>query len=289
VRDQIEGLDPEADFQRICFLSASYDFPWDVEQSLSLAFFKTYGVPTISELLDRTGEFRERAQKRYDDTKLILAEMSEHGLDSERGREANRRMNQMHARFPIQNDDYIYVLSTIVLEPIRWNRRWGWRKYTDTELHAQLAYMREMARRMNISDMPPTLESLEEWSRAYEAANFRFTESNRRVADYTLDLFLSWFPRPSRPLVRRAMLAILDDALLDAFGYERPGGVARTLVDFALRTRAIVIRFLPRRRSPHLVTRERMRSYPHGYVLTDLGAADVKRDAKDANAEKPVD
>ena len=275
VRDQIEGLDPATDFQRICFLSASYDFPWDVEQSLSLAFFKTYGIPTISSLLDRTGEFRERAQKRYDDTKLILAEMSEHGLDSERGREANRRMNQMHVRFPIQNDDYIYVLSTIVLEPIRWNRRWGWRKYTDKELQAQLAYMREMARRMNIRDLPPTLESLDKWSRAYEAAKFRFTESNRRVADYTLYLFLSWFPRPARPLVRRAMLAILDDALLDAFGYERPGKAARTLVDLALRMRAIVIRFLPRRRSPHLVTRERMRSYPHGYVLADLGVADM--------------
>jgi mpaB/rubber oxygenase-like protein len=276
VLDEIERLDPEKDFQRICYLSTNYDFPWDVEQSLSLAFFKTYGIPTISELLDRTGEFRERAQKRYDDTKLILAEMFDHGIDGERGREANRRMNQMHGRFPIQNDDYIYVMSTIVLEPIRWNRRWGWRKYTDKELHAQLVYTGEMARRMGIRDVPPTLDSLEEWSRAYEAANLRFTESNRRVADYTLNLFLSWFPRPARPLVRRAMLAILDDALLDAFGYERPGKVARTVVDRALRTRAFVIRLLPRRRSPHLVTGEQMRSYPHGYRLSDLGVAEVR-------------
>jgi len=276
VLDEIEGLDPERDFQRICYLSTNYDFPWDVEQSLSLAFFKTYGIPTISELLDRTGEFRERAQKRYDDTKLILAEMFDHGIDSERGREANRRMNQMHGRFPIKNDDYIYVMSTIVLEPIRWNRRWGWRKYTDKESQAQLAYMGEMARRMDIRDVPPTLDSLEKWSRAYEAANLRFTESNRRVADYTLDLFLSWFPGPARPLVRRAMLAILDDALLEAFGYERPGKAARTLVDRALRTRAFVIRLLPRRRSPHLVTGEQMRSYPHGYRLSDLGVAELR-------------
>jgi hypothetical protein len=276
VLDEIERLDPEKDFQRICYLSTNYDFPWDVEQSLSLAFFKTYGIPTISELLDRTGEFRDRAQKRYDDTKLVLAEMFDHGMDSQRGREANRRMNQMHGRFPIQNDDYIYVMSTIFLEPIRWNRRWGWRKYTDKESQAQLTYMREMARRMNIRDVPSTLNSFEEWSRAYEAANFRFTESNRRVADYTLNLFLSWFSGPVRPLVRRAMLAILDDALLEAFGYDRPGKAARTLVDLALRMRAFLIRFLPRRRSPHLVTRERMRSYPHGYRLSDLGLAEPR-------------
>src|SRR5579864_2867917 len=59
VLDEIERLDPEKDFQRICYLSTNYDFPWDVEQSLSLAFFKTYGIPTISELLDHTGEFRD--------------------------------------------------------------------------------------------------------------------------------------------------------------------------------------------------------------------------------------
>ena len=95
---EIEALDARKDFGRICFLSTNFDFPWDVEQSLSLAFFKTYGIPTISALLDQTGEFMKRAQKRYDDTKLILAEMFDSGLDSERGREANRRMNRMHAR-----------------------------------------------------------------------------------------------------------------------------------------------------------------------------------------------
>jgi ER-bound oxygenase mpaB/B'/Rubber oxygenase, catalytic domain len=273
--DEIESLDPAVDFQRICFLSTNYDFPWDVEQSLSLAFFKTYGIPTISKLLDETGEFRERAQKRYDDTKLILAEMFDNGLDSERGREANRRMNRMHGRFSIKNDDYLYVLSTIVLEPIRWNRRWGWRKYSVKESRAQLEYMREMANRMNIRDVPPSLEELERWSAAYEADNLRFTESNRRVADYTLELYLSWYPPPLRPLVRQVALALLDDSLLRAFGYHRPLWPMRRLVDLTMRARALVVRFLPRRRKPRLVTEERTRSYPRAYKLSDLGVGDM--------------
>lgn len=270
----IGSLEPDRDYQRICFLSTSYDFPWDVEQALSLAFFKTCGVPAMSALLEQTGEFRDRAQKRYDDTKLILAEMFEHGLDSERGREATRRLNRMHGRFPISNDDFIYVWSVILLEPIRWNRRWGWRRYTQKEIDAQLVYAHELARRMAIRDVPASIDETDRWSRAYETANFRFAESNRRVADYTLNLYLSWYPGFMRQLVRAATLALLKDELLVAFGYRPPPGWARTLVDAALRMRAFALRFFPRRRTPHLVTRERMRSYPNGYSLRDLGVSD---------------
>ncbi len=272
---EIDSLDPNRDYQRICFLSTNHDFPWDVEQSLSLAFFKTYGVPTISALLDQTGEFREHAQKRYDDTKLILAEMLDHGIDSERGRDANRRLNQMHGRYAISNDDYLYVWSVILLEPLRWNRRWGWRRYTHKEIDAQLVYAHELARRMNIRDAPATIDAVDRWSRAYEAANFRFAETNRRVADYTLTLYLSWYPRVLRPLVRVATLALLEDELLAAFGYGRPPRWAVASFDAALRLRAFALRFFPRRRTPRLVTKEPMRSYPNGYALTDVGVADL--------------
>ena len=268
---EIDLLDPKKDFGRICFLSTNYDFPWDVEQSLSLAFFKTYGIPTISALLDETGEFRKRPQKRYDDTKLILAEMVDSGLDSERGREANRRMNRMHARYSISNDDYLYVLSTIVLEPIRWNRRWGWRRYSERELQAELQYTRHLARRMHIRDVPASLEEFERWSRGYEAAELRHTDSNRRVADYTLNLYLSWYPRALQPLVRQAMLALLDDPLLDAFGYDHPPEVLRRMLDLALRLRAQALRFFPRRSVPRLISQSRTRTYPGGHALTDLG------------------
>ncbi len=271
---EIATLDPDRDAGRICFLSTNLDFPWDVEQSLSLAFFKTYAIPSISSLLDATGEFRQRAQKRYDDTKLILAEMLDHGLDSERGREANRRMNRMHGRYDIGNEDYLYVLSTLVLEPIRWNRRWGWRRYTEKESHAQLAYMRQLARRMNIHDVPETLDALEKWSVGYESAHARYAESNRVVADQTLELFRSWSPRVLQPAVRPVVLAFLDDSLLEAFGYPRPPGWLRRGVDVALRLRAFALRWLPRRRRPRLVSRSRTRTYPAGHDLTALGVAE---------------
>ena len=66
---------------------------------------------------------------------------------------------------------------------------------------------------------------------AYERAHFRFTESNRAMAHDTLNLFLSWYPKPLGRFIRPAILAVLDDPLLDAFGYEHSPGWVRSLVD----------------------------------------------------------
>jgi mpaB/rubber oxygenase-like protein len=273
VVEEIERLDPERDFERISFLSTNHDFPWDVEQALSLAFFKTYGIPTISELLDQTGEFRERAQKRYDDTELILAEILDNGIDSTRGKEATRRMNRMHGRFPIRNDDYLYVLATFVLVPLRWNRKYGWRRYTKQEELATLNYWQALGRRMNIRDIPASIEKLEAWSDEFERANLRFSESSRHVADDTLGLFLSWYPAPLRRVLRPVVLSLLEDDLLDAFGYRHPPAWLRRGLDLALRARAPIVARLPRRTRPHLITQSRHRGYPGGYGLEELGVS----------------
>ena len=73
VLDEIKTLDTEKDHERIVFLSTRVDFPFDTTRALELALFRTYCVPSISALLDRTGEFRERPQRRYDDTELLSA------------------------------------------------------------------------------------------------------------------------------------------------------------------------------------------------------------------------
>jgi len=55
---------------------------------------------------------------------------------------------------------------------------------------------------------------------------------------------------------------------------ERPARWVVASVDAALRGRAFALRFFPRRRSPRLVTQERMRSYPYGYPLGVVGVAE---------------
>jgi len=268
---EIERLDPERDHQRIVHLSFGYDFPWDAVRSLEIALFRTYCVPTISALLDRTGEFRERAQQRYDDTSLIVAELCKWGYDSGRGKEALERMNWAHSHFKIANDDFLYVLSTFIYEPIRWIDAFGWRATSRNERLGYYFFWRAVGTRMGITNIPPTYGAFEAWSRAYELAQFRFAETNRHIGTATRDLFASWFPRLFTPIVRYSIYAMLDEASLAAFGFPKPLPASRPLLRAALQLRGRVVRSLPPRRQPHFFTDDRNRTYPRGYHISELG------------------
>jgi len=271
ILDEIRRLDPERDDQRIVFLSTCYDFPFDTTRALEFALFRTFAVPSISALLDRTGEFQNRAQKRYDDTDIIVSELMERGYDSDRGKRALRRMNQLHGRFAIANDDFLYVLSTFIYEPIRWNARFGWRPLCEHERLGYFHFWRAVGHRMNIRDIPADYDEFERFNREYERKHFRYTESNARVGSATRELFVGWTPRPFAPLVRRVIYALLDDPLLDAFGFPRPSRLTRQLVEASLRLRARVLRWLPARRRPRLRTETRHPTYPDSYTIERLG------------------
>jgi len=268
---EIQKLDPEKDDQRIVFLSSRYDFPFDTTRALEFALFRTFCVPSISALLDRTAEFRNRAQKRYDDTDLIVSELMEWGYDSERGKRALRRLNQLHGRFAIANEDFLYVLSTFIYEPIRWNERFGWRLMCDEERLGYFRFWRQVGRRMNIREIPADYGAFERFNREYEAQHYRYTESNERIGAATRELFVGWFPRFLTPLVRSAIHALLDDSLIAAFGFPRPSPLMRRLVPGALRLRGRLAGLLPARPGPQLRTEMGHPTYPDGYVIERLG------------------
>ena len=182
--DEIEQLDPVRDCRRIVFIDTFLEFPFDTTRALELAFYlKTFAVPTIAELLDSTGEFVLRGQKRYDDTDILISAFSEDGWDGEVGKRAIRRLNQIHGRFPISNDDYVYVLSALVLEPLRFNERFGWRRKTETERVAQFEFWREIGRRMAIREIPETLEEIDESDPRLRRSRYARTDAGVRLGE----------------------------------------------------------------------------------------------------------
>jgi len=271
--EEILRLDPIADHERIVYLDTCYEFPFDTTRSLELALFRTFAVPSIGGLLDSTREFGARAQKRYDDTDLILSTIAEAGYSSELGKRAIRRMNRIHGRFEIANDDFLYVLSTFVYEPIRWNVRFGWRPLVEQERLASFHFWRAVGARMAIEEIPDDFGEFERFNVAYERANFQRTEAGMRVGRATRSMFLAWFPLVPERIGAPAIHALLDEPLLEAFGFPRPPRLLRRATTAALRARARVVALLPPRRRPRLRTRLRHRSYPSGYGLETLGPA----------------
>ncbi|MEQ6902240.1 oxygenase MpaB family protein [Nocardioides sp. YIM 152588] len=271
-RDRNEALDPETDFVEIYQNLALYEFTWDITQALSFALFRTYAVPSIGRLLHETQQFEQACQKRYDDTSLLLEAPFVHGFDSEEGRTALRRVNQMHKMYDISNDDMRYVLSTFVVVPKRWLDDYGWRTLTPTELRASVNYYRTLGRHMGITDVPETYEGFEALLDGYEAEHFAYDEGGRKVADATLDLMTTFYPRGVRKPVEVFSRALMDDPLLEAFRYDAPHPTITRLSRGAMRLRARLLRHTPSNRKPtYTADLPRIKSYPGGYALADLG------------------
>jgi ER-bound oxygenase mpaB/B'/Rubber oxygenase, catalytic domain len=267
---EILTLDPVRDHQRITFLTCRCDFPFDTTRALEFALFRTFCVPSIGALLDRTGEFGQRSQRRYDDTDLIISEIMEHGYDSDRGSRAIARMNSIHGRFKISNADFLYVLSTFVFEPIRWFQRFGWRPLSPAEPTALFHFWREVGARMHIADIPPGADDFERYNRDYERTHFRPNPGSQRVAAATTRMFAGW-AGPLRGIVPPIIAALMDDPLRCALELPAPSPALRSTVAAALRIRGHLGHLLSPRSRPELRTAGRHRSYPCGYKIENLG------------------
>lgn len=267
----IQQLDPKRDTCEICRQLAGYEFPWDITRALEIALFRTFCVPSISALLDRTAEFHHRPQKRYDDTGVMVSLILKWGYDTPRGQAVIQRMNRIHGHFPIRNEDFVYVLSTFIYEPIKWIERFGWRSLTPLEKEALFQFWLTVGQHMEIQSIPNTYEAFAQYNQEYEREYFRYNTSNQRVGESTLQLFLSWFPAPLRPIIRPFVYAMMDDSILQAFGFPMPQQWQRQFLEQVLRSRGRLLRYVPPHQTPNFYSDEPQRSYPQGYGLLDLG------------------
>lgn len=272
IEDEINRLDPVPDHQRIVHLLTCYEFPFDMVRSLELALFHTYASPSVSGLLERTGEFSRRGQKRYDDTSILIAQFMQAGYDSDLGQRAISQMNRIHGSYRIPNEDFLFVLATFIFYPIDWMDKYGWRKLKLNEQQAIFLFFRAVGIRMNLQDMPATLEDFKQFTEGYENRHFRFVPSNRVIADATVKIVENWFPNFLRPAVEPAFVALISDKLRQAFGYQRPAGWFCSMVNGSLQVRKWFLRYITFKKYPTNVANTHWRTYPtKEFSLETLG------------------
>ncbi|GAA4379890.1 oxygenase MpaB family protein [Nocardioides caricicola] len=271
-----DSLDPATDYVEISRNIVMHEFPWDMNQALSFALFRTYAVPGIGRLLHDTGEFTGDVQKRYDDTALLLEPPTRVGFEHPEAKAAIRRINAMHRAYDIPNDQFRYVLSTFVVVPKRWMDDYGKRPFTANEVEASVQYYRTLGRHMGIKDVPETYAEFEELMDSYEAEHFAYDEGARRVADSTLALMQTFYAKPLRKPAGLFARALMDQPLREAFRYDAPPVAVQRLSRAALRARGVVLRAFPPRREPKQIEDiSWIRSYPNGYDIEQLGTFPV--------------
>lgn len=264
IRAEIAALDAQRDCQRIVYLLSCYEFPFDTTRALEVALFHTYGSQSVATLLDRTGQFQRRGQKRYDDTNILIALFMEAGWEGGEGARALARMNQIHGRFRIPNEDFLFVLWTFMDFPIQWMRDFGWRAFTPHEEAAWFHYWLGIGQRMGLQDLPATKPAFDAWVDAYEQVQMQPNEASARVARATVAVMQGWLPRPLRFAVLPAAACLVRPRLRVAARIPEPPGWLNAALRAVLTLRAWVKRGVSVERYPTLLAGKFLRTYPQG-------------------------
>ncbi|OBT64848.1 hypothetical protein VE03_06445 [Pseudogymnoascus sp. 23342-1-I1] len=240
---------------------AQLEFPIIFKISLQFALFKTYGIPTISDLLVATRMFStpETASKRYEDTSVLIGEYLAHDPREERALKAIARMNYLHSPYvksgKISNDDLLYTLSVFVSEPISWVGRFEWRRLTDLEICALATFWKSIGDAMEIDyagrlkrstwkDGIEFYEDLAEWAQLYEAKYMVPVASNKKTADELVPLLLFYVPRPLVPFSTQVIGVLMGERLRWAMMYPEPSLVVYAITYTILFLRRFVLRYL---------------------------------------------
>ncbi|OWY64187.1 hypothetical protein B7486_48650 [cyanobacterium TDX16] len=273
---KIEQMDTVRDHSQIVKIMVSYEFPWDFQRSyVEMVFVRFFAGTRMVGLVHGRGYAQAHPQRRYDDTSIMLFEMIKYGYDSVQRRVCIERMNYIHGHFLICHEDFAYITASLILEPIYWNKRFGWRLMSEKEKQAWLYFWLEIGKRMQIQNLPKSLEEMETFKLEYETQLVRKSQATQELGKTFVDLVSGWFPLVPTPIVGLFLRCLLDDPSLKAFEIKAPPVVLKNLVEFCLRSRASLLSFLPERLDSGLFVDRPSRSYPTGnYDLTKIGPPD---------------
>ncbi|SEQ69824.1 oxygenase MpaB family protein [Arthrobacter sp. OV608] len=266
-----------------------YDLAADMELGFFLSYYRNFAIPSIAATLHANGEIQERPMKRSYDTAIVIYELISNGLDSDRGRQLVTLLNQVHRHVPGSKDDFLYVLLTLLVVPIRWCQQHAWRPPTSAELAAASRLFGELGSGMNIAGMPATYTEAERFFDSYESTHVAQSAEGRDLMDATVQVFRNRLPLPLRPFAGRIISAMLeDDRLVDALGLPRSGWVSRAAFGGGLRIRNTFHRRRPLQQKPHFTPGKSGSSlYPDGYSLSQIGPINVPRPQNGKSNELP--
>jgi hypothetical protein len=254
-----------------------FDLAEDMKFGFFLAYYRNFAIPSGSATLVRNGEIPARPMKRSIDTGLVIYELIACGLDSERGRHMTALLNRVHRHVPGSQEDFLYVLMSLLVVPIRWTERYGWRKPTQSERDAAARFFRELGTRIHIADIPVTFEAAGEFFDDYERRRMAPSSAGRTLMAATVQVFQSMQPKLLHPVTERMIATMLDDAqLVAALGLPRSTWWSRLALYAGLRVRNAIRRRTPLSTVPSFMPGQPAPpTYAEGYDLAEIGPLNV--------------
>jgi hypothetical protein len=250
-----------------------YDFQKEIHAGFFVSYYRNFAIPSIARTLAARGEMRKRPMKRSYDTGIVIHEIIVNGFDSDRGQAMTALLRRVHQGVPGSSEDFIYVLMTLLVLPLRWIDQHGWRKLTALEEEAAVAFYAELGRRMGLDPAPATLEEAGRFLDDYEERHLAPSPEGISLLGATveaLEVRLHRFLRPLTPMVLALMMDKPRVAL--ALGLKPSPAWLRLVFSSVLRLRAIRASLRPLPTQPSFVPGKTGTSvYPNGYTLDQIG------------------
>lgn len=229
----IAELDPVDDCVEVYKLFMA-DFKAASSFAITAGLFVTYAVPRISRVLTQSRQLEDRFFKRLVDTMLLDMHYHEEGFGPGPGRDAIRRVNEMHRKYDIHPEDYVFIGCWEAVMFIWFAETYGWRPVSEKEKLAAVEFAKLRGRHMyggeNKMPYPETYEEMQNFCADYLDAQLAYEPQNERLADTLVEFMLKDYPAPLRRPLRAFFLSVgPDERLITTCGYAMPSLLAQKL------------------------------------------------------------
>lgn len=250
-----------------------HTFKSEFRAGFFIAYYRNFAIPSIAKTLVSRGETTARPMKRSYDTGIVIHEIIVNGFDSERGSAMVELLRRVHRGVPGSSEDFLYVLMTLLVIPVRWADRYAWRKLTDSERDASLAFYTELGSRMGLSEAPETFEDAAAFLDDYENRNMKASPEGAALMDATAEALAVTLPGPLKSKTRSVLGLMMDKPEVSAaLGLKPANPVLKHGFDLLVRARGFLTRFKEVPSQPAFIPGTSGSAvYPNGYKLEDIG------------------
>lgn len=249
-----------------------YDFQKEIHAGFFVSYYRNFAIPSIARTLASRGELKARPLKRSYDTGIVIHEIIANGFDSERGLAMTELLRRVHAGVPGTGEDFLYVLMTLLVLPLRWVDQHGWRKLTALEEEAAVAFYAELGRRMGLDPAPSTLAAAGAFLDDYEERHLGPSAEGAELLGATVAALKNRIAKPLQPLTPVILAMMMDKPRVAlALGLKPSPAWLKAAFNTVLRVRALRARTTPLPTEPSFTPGGSMSVYPNGYTLDQIG------------------
>lgn len=250
-----------------------HTFSTEMRAGFFIAYYRNFAIPSIAKTLAERGETTARPMKRSYDTGIVIHELIVNGFDSNRGQAMVELLRRVHKGVPGSGEDFLYVLMTLLVIPLRWVERHGWRKPSQAEIDATMAFYTELGKQMGLEPVPATFEEAGRFLDDYEDRNMAASPEGQSLLAATAEALAVRLPDRIKEKAPLAISLMMDKPLVvAALGLKPAPAWLQGGFNAVLRVRALLTRFTPLSDAPSFTPgKSGSAVYPNGYELHEIG------------------